>query len=267
MSGTAVYFISEVGAGFADIGQGAFGLWFKFVGENVPFIAATLVLYAIRLQIDKAHLVGGHTAGRPEPRPQPAAGTRSAPIGGRLIAPLRNVSTDFDRGVGDRGGGLRLEHPCRCPGRCCTESTPPPARWVMDVTHRDLGQALISGAGHPRELVRRGRSGRRPPRAPEDAAGRHRRPPPTRSPPARHPGVFSGRTSPSRSVSLASSTLTSQPAITRSEHPAAGVADRLGDAGRHHVESVPRDPATGPAGSPAIGNIPGTHRSAESSVE
>ncbi len=54
MSSTAVYFISEVGAGFADIGQGAFGLWFKFVGENVPFIVLPpLVLYAIHLQIDR----------------------------------------------------------------------------------------------------------------------------------------------------------------------------------------------------------------------
>jgi hypothetical protein len=53
MSSTAVYFISEVGAGFADIGQGAFGLWFKFIGENVPFIVLPpLVLYSIYLQID-----------------------------------------------------------------------------------------------------------------------------------------------------------------------------------------------------------------------
>ena len=42
------------GRGFADIGQGAFGLWFKFVGENVPFIVLPpLVLYAIHLQIDQ----------------------------------------------------------------------------------------------------------------------------------------------------------------------------------------------------------------------
>lgn len=53
MSSTAVYFISEVGAGFADIGQGPFGLWFKFIGENIPFIVMPpLVLYAIHLQID-----------------------------------------------------------------------------------------------------------------------------------------------------------------------------------------------------------------------
>jgi len=53
MSSTAVYFLSEVGAGFNDIGQGAFGLWFKFIGENVPFIVLPpLVLYAVHLQID-----------------------------------------------------------------------------------------------------------------------------------------------------------------------------------------------------------------------
>ncbi|KUI27082.1 emopamil-binding protein [Mycobacterium sp. IS-1742] len=53
MSSTAVYFLSEVGAGFEDIGQGAYGLWFKFVAENVPFIVLPpLVLYAIHLQID-----------------------------------------------------------------------------------------------------------------------------------------------------------------------------------------------------------------------
>lgn len=53
MSSTAVYFLSEVGAGFRDIGQGAFGFWFKFIGENVPFIVLPpLVLYAVYLQID-----------------------------------------------------------------------------------------------------------------------------------------------------------------------------------------------------------------------
>jgi hypothetical protein len=53
MSSTAVYFLAEVGAGFHDIGQGAFGLWFKFIGENVPFIVLPpLVLYSIHLQID-----------------------------------------------------------------------------------------------------------------------------------------------------------------------------------------------------------------------
>ena len=53
MSSTSVYFLSEVGAGFRDIGQGAFGFWFKFIGENVPFIVLPpLVLYAVYLQID-----------------------------------------------------------------------------------------------------------------------------------------------------------------------------------------------------------------------
>ena len=37
----------------ANIGQGAFGLWFKFIGENVPFIVLPpLVLSATHLQID-----------------------------------------------------------------------------------------------------------------------------------------------------------------------------------------------------------------------
>jgi hypothetical protein len=53
MSSTAVYFIAEMGAGFSDIGQGAFGLGFKFVAENIPFIVLPpLVLYSIYLQID-----------------------------------------------------------------------------------------------------------------------------------------------------------------------------------------------------------------------
>jgi len=34
MSSTAVYFLSEVGAGFNDIGQGAYGLGFKFFAET-----------------------------------------------------------------------------------------------------------------------------------------------------------------------------------------------------------------------------------------
>jgi hypothetical protein len=53
ISGTGVYYMTEVRSGFADIGQGAFGFWFKFVGENVPFmILPFLVLYAIYLQVD-----------------------------------------------------------------------------------------------------------------------------------------------------------------------------------------------------------------------
>lgn len=53
MSSTAVYFLAEVGAGFSHIGQGAFGLGFKFFAENIPFIVLPpLVLYSIHLQID-----------------------------------------------------------------------------------------------------------------------------------------------------------------------------------------------------------------------
>ncbi|KMO80620.1 emopamil-binding protein [Mycolicibacterium chubuense] len=52
-SSTAVYFLAEVGSGFDDIGQGPFGLWFKFIGENLPFIVLPpFVLYAIHLQVD-----------------------------------------------------------------------------------------------------------------------------------------------------------------------------------------------------------------------
>ncbi|WP_142270971.1 emopamil-binding protein [Mycobacterium sp. AT1] len=64
MSSTAVYFVSEVGAGFADIGQGGYGLGFKFVAENVPFIVLPpLVLYATYLQID--HLTRAAARGLP----------------------------------------------------------------------------------------------------------------------------------------------------------------------------------------------------------
>jgi hypothetical protein len=63
MSSTYVYFISEVGNGFGDIGQGAFGLGFKFIAENVPFIVLPpLVLCATYLQID-------HLTRRAGPRP------------------------------------------------------------------------------------------------------------------------------------------------------------------------------------------------------
>jgi hypothetical protein len=76
MSSTAVYFLAEVGAGFSDIGQGAFGLWFKFVAENVPFIVLPpLVLYATHLQID--HLTrragAGHVSLIPSGDPGPAS--------------------------------------------------------------------------------------------------------------------------------------------------------------------------------------------------
>jgi hypothetical protein len=53
MSGTAVYFLAEVAAGFDNIGQGAYGLGFKFIAENIPFmVLPPLVLCAIHLQID-----------------------------------------------------------------------------------------------------------------------------------------------------------------------------------------------------------------------
>ena len=53
MSSTAVYFLAEVRAGFGDIGQGAFGLWFKFIAENVPFmILPFFALIAMHRQID-----------------------------------------------------------------------------------------------------------------------------------------------------------------------------------------------------------------------
>ncbi|HNM86639.1 MAG TPA: emopamil-binding protein [Mycobacterium sp.] len=70
MSSTAVYFLSEVGAGFNDIGQGAFGLWFKFIGENIPFIVLPpLVLYAIHLQIDYlTRKAGPRTTAEQSPR-------------------------------------------------------------------------------------------------------------------------------------------------------------------------------------------------------
>ncbi|BBX15623.1 emopamil-binding protein [Mycolicibacterium duvalii] len=60
MSSTAVYFLAEVGAGFENIGQGAYSLGFKFIAENVPFIVLPpLVLYAIHLQIDHLTRVAG----------------------------------------------------------------------------------------------------------------------------------------------------------------------------------------------------------------
>jgi hypothetical protein len=53
LTGTVVYYVSEIRAGFHDIGQGAYGLWFKLVGENVPYmILPVFVLYAVYLQVD-----------------------------------------------------------------------------------------------------------------------------------------------------------------------------------------------------------------------
>jgi hypothetical protein len=53
LAGTTVYYVTEIRAGFNDIGQGAYGLWFKLVGENVPYIILPVfVLYAVYLQVD-----------------------------------------------------------------------------------------------------------------------------------------------------------------------------------------------------------------------
>jgi hypothetical protein len=53
LTGTVVYYVAEIRAGFNDIGHGAYGFWFKFVGENVPYmILPFFVLYAVYLQVD-----------------------------------------------------------------------------------------------------------------------------------------------------------------------------------------------------------------------
>lgn len=53
ITGTTAYYVAEIRAGFGDIGQGAFGLWFKFIGENVPYlILPYFVLYAIYYLVD-----------------------------------------------------------------------------------------------------------------------------------------------------------------------------------------------------------------------
>jgi hypothetical protein len=50
---TAVYFISECRTGFADIGQGWYGLGFKFIFINLPFLVVPpFVLFAIYRQVD-----------------------------------------------------------------------------------------------------------------------------------------------------------------------------------------------------------------------
>lgn len=52
-TGTVVYYVSEIRNGFNDVGQGAYGLWFKLVGENVPYmVLPVFVLYAVYIQID-----------------------------------------------------------------------------------------------------------------------------------------------------------------------------------------------------------------------
>jgi hypothetical protein len=50
---TLTYFVAEVRAGFGDIGQGVYGLAFKFIGMNVASIVfPVLVLYPIHLQVE-----------------------------------------------------------------------------------------------------------------------------------------------------------------------------------------------------------------------
>ncbi len=53
IAGTTAYYVAEIRAGFSDIGQGGFGLWFKFIGENVPYLVLPyVVLYAIYYLVD-----------------------------------------------------------------------------------------------------------------------------------------------------------------------------------------------------------------------
>jgi hypothetical protein len=76
LAGTVVYYVTEIRAGFGDIGQGAYGLWFKLVGENVPYmVLPVFVLYAVYLQVDYLTRRAGATA---EPAASVSAGTDSA---------------------------------------------------------------------------------------------------------------------------------------------------------------------------------------------
>ncbi|MET8427871.1 hypothetical protein [Nocardia sp. NPDC004860] len=61
---TCVYFISEVRAGFGDIGQGRiYGLGFKFLFMNLAFMVFPLpTLYFIHRQIDYLTCSLGHTS-------------------------------------------------------------------------------------------------------------------------------------------------------------------------------------------------------------
>lgn len=63
LTGTVVYYVSEIRAGLHDIGQDGYGLWFKLVGENVPYmILPVFVLYAVYLQVDYLTRRAGTTA-------------------------------------------------------------------------------------------------------------------------------------------------------------------------------------------------------------
>ena len=80
ITGTTAYYIAEIRAGFNDIEQGAFGLWFKFIGENVPYlILPYFVLYAIYYLVDHltrqagAQAFAGATA-------EPVSHQRNAPV-------------------------------------------------------------------------------------------------------------------------------------------------------------------------------------------
>lgn len=68
ITGTTAYYVAEIRAGFAGIGQGAFGLWFKFIGENVPYlILPYFVLYAIYYLVDHLTRQAGATAALVDP--------------------------------------------------------------------------------------------------------------------------------------------------------------------------------------------------------
>jgi hypothetical protein len=65
ISSTGVYYATELRSAFADIGEGAFGFWFKFIGENVPFMVLPfLVLVAIHAQVDYLTRRAGAQAAR-----------------------------------------------------------------------------------------------------------------------------------------------------------------------------------------------------------
>ena len=63
ITGTTAYYVAEVRAGFSDIGQGAYGFWFKFIAENVPYlILPYFVLYAIYYLTDHLTRLAGPVA-------------------------------------------------------------------------------------------------------------------------------------------------------------------------------------------------------------
>lgn len=107
MSSTAVYFLAEVGAGFGNIGQEAFGLGFKFIGENIPFIVLPpLVLYSIHLPIDHLTRLAG---------PRPSARRQSED-------PLHDdVALNLRRATGDRAGETaEVAKEAKGEHACCT---------------------------------------------------------------------------------------------------------------------------------------------------